>query len=65
LQLAVASPPIGPADRIHISAGIAELRHEDDAVSFFQRADDALYREKEAGQGRVREGGAGAPDAGA
>ena len=26
---------------------------EDDPVSFFQRADDALYRAKEAGKGRV------------
>jgi PleD family two-component response regulator len=32
---------------------VAELRAEDDPVSFFQRADDALYRAKEAGKGRV------------
>jgi diguanylate cyclase (GGDEF)-like protein len=54
IRFAVASRPIGPADRIHISAGIAELRPADDAVSFFQRADEALYRAKESGKGQVR-----------
>jgi diguanylate cyclase (GGDEF)-like protein len=54
IQFAVASRPTGPADRIHISAGIAELRPEDDAVAFFERADEALYRAKQAGKGQVR-----------
>jgi diguanylate cyclase (GGDEF)-like protein len=54
MQFAVASRPIGSTDRVHISAGIAELRPEDDAVSLFQRADEALYRAKEAGKGQVR-----------
>ena len=53
VQFAVASRPIGPFDRIHLSAGIAELTREDTAESFFQRADQALYRAKEAGKGRV------------
>jgi diguanylate cyclase (GGDEF)-like protein len=53
VQFAVASRPIGPFDRIHLSAGIAELAREDTAESFFQRADQALYRAKEAGKGRV------------
>jgi diguanylate cyclase (GGDEF)-like protein len=53
VQFAVASRPIGPFDRIHLSAGIAELGREDSAESFFQRADQALYRAKEAGKGRV------------
>ena len=35
-----------------LSAGIAELRGGDDAPSFFQRADEALYRAKESGKGR-------------
>ena len=39
--------------KLYLSAGVAELRAEDDPVSFFQRADDALYRAKEAGKGRV------------
>jgi diguanylate cyclase (GGDEF)-like protein len=53
VQFAVAARPIGPFDRIHLSAGIAELAREDSSESFFQRADQALYRAKEAGKGRV------------
>jgi len=50
---AVSSRPLGQAGKLFLSAGVAELRPEDDPVSFFQRADDALYRAKEAGKGRV------------
>jgi diguanylate cyclase (GGDEF)-like protein len=53
IQNAVSSRPIGHAGKLYLSAGVAELRAEDDPVSFFQRADDALYRAKEAGKGRV------------
>ena len=53
LQTHVSSRPIPEAGRLLLSAGIAELRAQDDAVGFFQRADDALYRAKEAGKGRV------------
>jgi diguanylate cyclase (GGDEF)-like protein len=53
IQSAVSSRPIGQAGKLYLSAGVAELRAEDDPVSFFQRADDALYRAKEAGKGRV------------
>jgi diguanylate cyclase (GGDEF)-like protein len=53
VQFAVAARPIGPFDRIHLSAGIAELARKDSSESFFQRADQALYRAKEAGKGRV------------
>ncbi|HEY3105676.1 MAG TPA: sensor domain-containing diguanylate cyclase [Gaiellaceae bacterium] len=52
VQFAVGSRPLGPFERTHLSAGIGELRHEDDAKSFFERADEALYRAKEAGKGR-------------
>ena len=52
VQLAVASRPLGPFERIHLSAGLAELRSEDDAKIFFERADEALYRAKETGKGR-------------
>ena len=45
--------PIPQAGRLQISAGIAELRAQDDAVTLFERADDALYRAKEAGKGRI------------
>jgi diguanylate cyclase (GGDEF)-like protein len=50
---AVSSRPLGQAGKLYLSAGVAELRPEDDPVSFFKRADDALYRAKEAGKGRV------------
>jgi diguanylate cyclase (GGDEF)-like protein len=50
---AVSSRPLGQAGKLYLSAGVAELRPEDDPVSFFKRADEALYRAKEAGKGRV------------
>jgi diguanylate cyclase (GGDEF)-like protein len=52
VQFAVGSRPLGPFERIHLSAGIAELRSEDDAKTLFERADEALYRAKEQGKGR-------------
>ena len=36
-----------------VSAGVAELRHDDDAQSLVARADAALYEAKEGGRGRV------------
>ncbi len=53
LQAAVSSRPVGQAGRLQLSAGVAELRADDDAVGFFQRADEALYRAKDAGKGTV------------
>jgi diguanylate cyclase (GGDEF)-like protein len=53
IQNAVASRPIGQAGNLHLSAGVAELRRGDDPTGFFQRADEALYRAKEAGKGRA------------
>jgi diguanylate cyclase (GGDEF)-like protein len=53
LQFAVANRSTGPAERLRISAGVAELRPDDDRVSFFERADDALYQAKQAGKGRA------------
>jgi diguanylate cyclase (GGDEF)-like protein len=53
IQYAVSAQPIGQVGHIVFSAGVAELRPEDDAVAFFQRADDALYRAKEAGKGQI------------
>ncbi len=52
IQSAVSGRPIGQAGRMKLSAGVAELEAEDDSISFFQRADEALYRAKEAGKGR-------------
>ena len=52
LQGAISGRPIGAAGRLHISAGVAELKPEDDSVSLFERADQALYRAKDAGKNR-------------
>jgi diguanylate cyclase (GGDEF)-like protein len=52
VQFAVSARPIGPFDRLHLSAGIAQLRSDDDAMAFFERADEALYQAKEAGKGQ-------------
>jgi diguanylate cyclase (GGDEF)-like protein len=53
LEAAVSSRPLAQAGRLHLSAGVAELRPDDDAISFFERADEALYRAKGAGKGTV------------
>jgi diguanylate cyclase (GGDEF)-like protein len=53
LQKAVSARPVGQAGPLTISAGVAELQPDDDAIAFFQRADHALYGAKEAGKGQV------------
>jgi two-component system, cell cycle response regulator len=53
MQGAVAARAIGDAGILRLSAGAAELRPEDDATKFFERADDALYRAKESGKAEV------------
>lgn len=58
LRGAVSSRPVGQAGRLFLSAGIAELQRDDDPTAFFERADEALYRAKELGKGRVVEAGA-------
>jgi diguanylate cyclase (GGDEF)-like protein len=52
LQDAISGRPIGQAGRLHISAGLAELKSDDDSISFFERGDEALYRAKGAGKGQ-------------
>jgi diguanylate cyclase (GGDEF)-like protein len=52
LEGTIGGRPLAEAGRLHISAGVAELRAEDDSISFFERADEALYRAKDAGKGR-------------
>ena len=53
IQSAVSTRPMGQAGRLLLSAGVTDLRAEDDSVAFFQRADNALYAAKEAGKGRM------------
>jgi diguanylate cyclase (GGDEF)-like protein len=60
LEATMAKRPVGQAGRLAVSAGIAELRPDDDAVAFFERADEALYTAKHAGKGRVAVAGAAA-----
>jgi diguanylate cyclase (GGDEF)-like protein len=52
IQGLISSRAIGQAGRLRLSAGVAELRPEDDSISLFERADRALYSAKEAGKGR-------------
>ncbi|MEM6908334.1 MAG: sensor domain-containing diguanylate cyclase [Pseudomonadota bacterium] len=44
----------GPVPAVTISAGFAELRGDDTSLSLFARADEALYRAKQAGRNRVQ-----------
>jgi diguanylate cyclase (GGDEF)-like protein len=53
LEHAVSAKAVGQAGRLHLSAGVTELQPDDDAVTFFERADEALYRAKGAGKGTV------------
>jgi diguanylate cyclase (GGDEF)-like protein len=53
LQAALSVRPVGQAGRLSFSAGVAELRPEDDPTTFFERADEALYRAKERGKAQV------------
>ena len=53
IQGVVSDRPLGQAGRLRLSAGIAEIRSGDDSISFFERADEALYRAKEAGKGQA------------
>jgi diguanylate cyclase (GGDEF)-like protein len=52
IQFVVGARPLGPFERIRLSAGLSELQPEDDAKTLFERADEALYRAKESGKGR-------------
>src|SRR5438094_4713821 len=53
IQNAISSRPLGQGGKLFLSAGVAELRAEDDAVAFFHRADDALYLPNEPGNRRL------------
>jgi two-component system cell cycle response regulator len=53
LHRAVSSRPVAEAGNVSVSAGVAELQAEDEPNTFFERADEALYRAKERGKGQV------------
>jgi diguanylate cyclase (GGDEF)-like protein len=53
IQATVSGRPIGHVARLDLSAGVAELTPADDANAFFERADEALYRAKDAGKARA------------
>ncbi|MGZ6729586.1 MAG: GGDEF domain-containing protein, partial [Gaiellaceae bacterium] len=50
---AISNRPVGQAGRLSVSAGIAQLAEDDDPTTFFERADEALYRAKEHGKAQV------------
>jgi diguanylate cyclase (GGDEF)-like protein len=52
IQSVMSGRALGQAGRLHLSAGLAELRAEDDSITLFERADRALYSAKQAGKGR-------------
>lgn len=52
IQSVMSGRALGQAGRLHLSAGLAELRPEDDSITLFERADRALYSAKQAGKGR-------------
>jgi GGDEF domain-containing protein len=53
LQAALSARPVGQAGRLSFSAGVAELKADDNPTVFFERADEALYRAKERGKSQV------------
>jgi diguanylate cyclase (GGDEF)-like protein len=53
LHRAVSSTAVAEAGNVSVSAGIAELRAGDDPNTFFERADQALYRAKARGKSQV------------
>jgi diguanylate cyclase (GGDEF)-like protein len=53
IQAAVAVRPLALVGKLHLSAGVAELRSEDSAISLFERADEALYRAKNGGKDQI------------
>ena len=53
LQRVLGERPVAQVGALGFSAGVAELRADDDPVTFFERADEALYRAKGSGKGRA------------
>jgi diguanylate cyclase (GGDEF)-like protein len=53
IAIAIRGQKIPKIGALKISAGVAELRAEDTAADLFKRADNALYRAKNAGKARI------------
>jgi diguanylate cyclase (GGDEF)-like protein len=53
LAEAISAAPMPEIGVVRFSAGLAELRRDDDALSFFDRADRALYSAKRQGKNRA------------
>jgi diguanylate cyclase (GGDEF)-like protein len=53
IQAAVSLRPLALVGKLRLSAGMSELRSEDDATSLFERTDEALYRAKNAGKDQI------------
>jgi diguanylate cyclase (GGDEF)-like protein len=53
IQAAVSARPLALVGKLHLSAGVAELRSEDDGTLLFERTDAALYRAKNAGKDQI------------
>ena len=49
----VAGRPLGQGENLYVSAGVAQLRDEDEGNALFERADEALYRAKQGGKART------------
>ncbi len=54
-RASVSDPPLPGIGVLTVSAGVARLRPGDDVESLLRRADDALYRAKDAGRDRVED----------
>ena len=53
LQAAVGARPFADVGNLALSAGIAQLREQEDARNLFSRADSALYHAKDAGKAQA------------
>jgi diguanylate cyclase (GGDEF)-like protein len=53
IQAAISARPLALVGKLHLSAGVTELRSEDDGTSLFERTDAALYRAKNAGKDQI------------